>query len=167
MEDSWEKTAKLRQTLLRLAGKEILNNRRLSDSLTKSRLKNGSGQLWLKRTLGLTGLTVESDLLAITSAADSKFDTNKEFVILNIFKYKYSIVLISHVICHVTPFLKIFNNRQIGGGIMKTNSSNNICLIHIKYFKHFTFQQSVHCTSLKNIYNGKHYSKCPKLILNY
>ena len=59
----------------------------------------------------LRGLPVNNDKLVILGTdhgTDSKFATNKELIVLNILRCKYCVI--SHVICHVTIFLKILNN---------------------------------------------------------
>ena len=56
----------------------------------------------------------------IDDDAESKFDTNKELIVLNIFKYKYCV-------------LKIVSIDQLVAGLKK-KSSDSIFLIHIKYF---------------------------------
>ena len=64
------------------------------------------------------GLPVENDLLVITSA--QIFELTRHLAHIKnssslTFQSK-NIVLTSHVIGHVTVFLKILNNGQIGGG---------------------------------------------------
>ena len=44
------------------------------------------------------------------------------------------IVLIGHVLCHVSIFLKVLNNWQIGGGFQERNPAIAFFLIHIKEF---------------------------------
>ena len=59
--------------------------------------------------LGLMGLPMENDLLATTSEQimerESKFDRQKNSFSLTF--QSINIVLIDHVICHMTIFLKI------------------------------------------------------------
>ena len=45
----------------------------------------------------------------IDDGAESKFGTHKELIVLNIWKYKYYIMLISHMTCPLTILLKILN----------------------------------------------------------
>ena len=70
------------------------------------------------------GLPMENDLLATTSEQimepESKFDTQNNFLSLTF--QSINIVLIDHVICHVSIFSFILIN-----------------------FYHFTFEMTVHC----------------------
>ena len=61
------------------------------------------------------GLLMESDLLATTSEQimelESKFDTRKNLLSLTF--QSINIVLIDHVVCHMTIFLKILRIKKI------------------------------------------------------
>ena len=65
------------------------------------------------------GLPVENDLLATTSEQimepESKFDTQKNLLPLT-FQSIY-IVLIDHVVCHMTIFLKILRIKKLVVGL--------------------------------------------------
>ena len=74
--------------------------------------------------------------------------------------WSINIVLISHVIFHVTILLNIVNYWPVGGRFKKRNEAITIFWIHVNYFQHFTLGMTVHCTSRKN-YEGKHHFKCP------
>ena len=67
------------------------------------------------------GLLMESDLLATTSEQimepESKFDTRKKLLPLTF--QSINIVLIDHVICRMTIFLKILKLTQLVVGLRK------------------------------------------------
>ena len=67
------------------------------------------------------GLLMESDLLATTSEQimepESEFDTRKNLLSLTF--QSINIVLIDHVICHMTIFLKILKLTKLVVGLRK------------------------------------------------
>ena len=67
------------------------------------------------------GLLMESDLLATTSEQimepESKFDTQKNLLSLTF--QSINIVLIDHVVCHMTIFLKIIRLTKLVVGLRK------------------------------------------------
>ena len=67
------------------------------------------------------GLPVENDLLATTSEQimelESKFDTQKNLSSLSF--QSINIVLIDHVVCHMTIFLKILRLTKLVVGLRK------------------------------------------------
>ena len=67
------------------------------------------------------GLPMENDLLATTSEQvmepESKFDTQKNLLSLTF--QSINIVLIDHVICHMTIFLKILKLTKLVVGLRK------------------------------------------------
>ena len=67
------------------------------------------------------GLPMENDLLATTSEQikepESKFDTQKNLLSLTF--QSINIVLIDHVICHMTIFLKILKLTKLGVDLRK------------------------------------------------
>ena len=67
------------------------------------------------------GLPVENDLLATTSEQimepESKFDTQKNLLSLTF--QSINIVLIDHVVCHMTIFLKIIRLTKLVVGLRK------------------------------------------------
>ena len=67
------------------------------------------------------GLLMESDLLATTSEQimepESEFDTRKNLLSLTF--QSINIVLIDHVICHMTIFLKISKLTKLVVGLRK------------------------------------------------
>ena len=67
------------------------------------------------------GLLMESDLLATTSEQimepESEFDTRKNLLSLTF--QSINIVLIDHVICHMTIFLKISELTKLVVGLRK------------------------------------------------
>ena len=81
------------------------------------------------------GLLMESDLLATTSEQimepESKFDTRKNLLSLTF--QSINIVLIDHVICHVTIFLKILKLTKLVLGWRKEVKQYHV-LIHINKF---------------------------------
>ena len=108
------------------------------------------------------GLPMENDFLASTSEQimkpESKFGTQKN--ILSLTFRSINIVLIDHVICHMTIFYEI---DKTGGGFKKRNQAVSFILIN---FYHFTFGMTVHCNSIKKTEQIHHF-KCPNVILNY
>ena len=71
------------------------------------------------------GLLVESHLLATTSEQimepESKFDTRKNLLSLTF--QSINIVLIDHVICHMTIFLKILKLTKLVVGLKSQSLS--------------------------------------------
>ena len=67
------------------------------------------------------GLPMENDLLATTSEQikepESKFDTQKNLLSLTF--QSINIVLIDHVVCHMTIFLKIIRLTKLVVGLRK------------------------------------------------
>ena len=81
------------------------------------------------------GLPMESDLLATTSEQimepESKFDTRKNLLSLTF--QSINIVLIDHVICHMTIFLKILKLTKLVVGLRKEVKQYHF-FIHINKF---------------------------------
>ena len=81
------------------------------------------------------GLLVESHLLATTSEQimepESKFDTRKNLLSLTF--QSINIVLIDHVICHMTIFLKISKLTKLVVGLRKEVKQYHF-FIHINKF---------------------------------
>ena len=103
---------------------------------------------------------IKNNFLAIIlskNGTGSKFGTHKELKVLNI--KSITIVLLSHVICHVAILLRRVFEQE-------ASTKKNIFLIHITYFEHFTSGMSVYCKSIK-FYEGKHHFKYPSIILNH
>ena len=66
------------------------------------------------------------------------------------------IVLIGHVMCHVTIFLKVLNNWQIGGGFQERNPAIAFFLIHIKeIFNTSRLECSIKKITRENILNAQ------------
>ena len=84
------------------------------------------------------GLLMESDLLATTSEQimepESKFDTRKNLLSLTF--QSINIVLIYHVICHMTIFLKISKLTKLVVGLRKEVKQYHF-FIHINKFLSF------------------------------
>ena len=84
---------------------------------------------------------------------ESKTGTHKELIAFKILKYKYCVNQSRDMpldgLLHLTILRKIVNYCSIGGWF-------NIHVIHIKYFKHFTFAMTVNGPSRKN-YEEKHH----------
>ena len=78
------------------------------------------------------GLPIENDLLPTTyeqiMEPESKFDTQKNLLSLTI--QSINIVLIDHVICHLTIFLKILKLTKLVVGWRKEVKQYHV-LIHI------------------------------------
>ena len=81
------------------------------------------------------GLLMESDLLATTSEQimepESEFDTRKNLLSLTF--QSINIVLIDHVICHMTIFLKILKLTKLVVGLRKEVKQYHF-FIHINKF---------------------------------
>ena len=95
------------------------------------------------------GLPMENDLLATISEQimkpESKFGKN----LLSLTFQSINIVLIDHLICHMTIVLKILKLTKLVVGFKKRKSiiiSFSFILIN---FYHITFGMTVHCTSIK------------------
>ena len=91
------------------------------------------------------GLLMESDLLATTSEQimepESKFDTQKN--LLSLAFQSINIVLIDHVICHMTIFLKISKLTKLVVGLKKEVKQYHFFSFIL--INHFTFGMTVHC----------------------
>ena len=83
----------------------------------------------------------------IDNGAESKFGTHKELIVLNILKYKHCVNK-SRDMSRDHFAKKSYIIDQLVAGWRKEIEIKNIFLIHIKYFKHFTFGMTVHCTSI-------------------
>ena len=90
---------------------------------------------------------MENDLLATTSEQivepESKFDTQKNLLSLTF--QSINIVLIDHVICHMTIFLKILKLTKLVVGLRKEVGQYHFFLFILINFYHFTFGMTVHC----------------------
>ena len=85
------------------------------------------------------GLLMESELRATTSEQimepESKFDTRKNLLSLTF--QSINIVLIDHVICHMTIFLKISKLTKLVVGLRKEVKQYHFFFIHINKFLSF------------------------------
>ena len=95
------------------------------------------------------GLPMENDLLPTISEQimkpESKFGKN----LLSLTLQSINIVLIDHLICHMTIVLKILKLTKLVVGFKKRKSiiiSFSFILINLY---HITFGMTVHCTSIK------------------
>ena len=103
------------------------------------------------------GLPMENDLLATISEQimepESKFGKN----LLSLTFQSINIVLIDHLICHMTIVLKILKLTKLVVGFKKRKSiiiSFSFILIN---FYHITFGMTVHCTSIKKNEQKHHF----------
>ena len=100
----------------------------------------------------------------IDDGAEWKFGIHEELMVLKILKHKHGV----NKSRDMSPDNFAKNRKLLTNWwpVYEKKSGKNLFLIHIKYFWHFMFGVTVHCTSIKN-YERKHQFKCPNLILNY
>ena len=115
------------------------------------------------------GLPVENDLLATTSEQimepESKFDTQKNLLPLTF--QSINIVLIDHVVCHMTIFSQNLQFKKTGGGFKKGSQVVLFFFIHINKLLSLHVWNDIPLHFNKKKTAQKHHFKWPNLILNY
>ena len=110
---------------------------------------------------------MENDLLATTSEQvmepESKFGAQKNLLSLTF--RSINILLIDHVICHKTIFLKILKLTNLVVGLRKEVKQYHFFVHNNKFLSLHVWNDSPLQFNKKT--EEKHHFKCPNVILNY